>query len=80
VAELVHVFSSRGGLGAWVPGRGRLDPWSIGFVQELAAAGLEVSAGKMAGWWTGTHNTVRLDELDVLCHVLVCDPSALLIP
>jgi len=39
----------------------------------LAAAGLEMSAGKMSGWWTGTPNTVRLDELD-------CEPSALLIP
>lgn len=46
----------------------------------LAAAGLEVSAGKMSGWWTGNPNTVRLDELDVICHVLECEPSALLIP
>lgn len=46
----------------------------------LAAAGLEVSAGKMSGWWTGTPNTVRLDELDVICHVLDCEPSTLLIP
>lgn len=46
----------------------------------LAAAGLEISAGKMSGWWTGTPNTIRLDELDVICHVLACEPSALLIP
>jgi DNA-binding Xre family transcriptional regulator len=46
----------------------------------LAEAGLEISAGKMSGWWTGTPNTVRLDELDVICDVLGCDPSALLIP
>jgi DNA-binding Xre family transcriptional regulator len=46
----------------------------------LAAAGLEISAGKMSAWWTGTPNTVRLDELDVICHVLECEPSALLIP
>lgn len=45
----------------------------------LAAAGLEISAGKMSGWWTGTPNTVRLDELDVICAVLACDPSELLI-
>jgi DNA-binding Xre family transcriptional regulator len=45
----------------------------------LAAQGLEISAGKMSGWWTGTPNSVRLDELDVLCAVLDCDPSALLI-
>jgi putative transcriptional regulator len=46
----------------------------------LAAAGLEISAGKMSGWWTGTPNTIRLDELDVICHVLGCEPSELLIP
>lgn len=46
----------------------------------LAASGLEISAGKMSGWWTGTPNTIRLDELDVICDVLGCDPSELLIP
>jgi DNA-binding Xre family transcriptional regulator len=46
----------------------------------LAERGLVISAGKMSGWWTGTPNTIRLDELDVLCAVLDCEPSALLIP
>jgi len=46
----------------------------------LAAAGLEISAGKMSGWWTGTPNTINLNELDVICVVLDCEPSALLIP
>ncbi len=46
----------------------------------LAAAGLEISTGKMSTWWTGNPNTIRLDELDVICNVLECDPSALLIP
>jgi putative transcriptional regulator len=46
----------------------------------LAGAGLEISAGKMSGWWTGTPNSIRLDELDVLCSVLGCEPSSLLIP
>jgi len=46
----------------------------------FAAAGLEISAGKMSAWWTGTPNTVRLDELDVICQVLRCEPSELLIP
>ncbi len=46
----------------------------------FAAAGLEVSAGKMSGWWTGTPNTVKLDDLDVICAVLGCEPSDLLIP
>lgn len=46
----------------------------------LAAAGLEVSAGKMSGWWTGTPNAIKLDELDVICAVIACEPSELLIP
>jgi putative transcriptional regulator len=46
----------------------------------LADAGLEMSAGKMSALWTGTPATIRLDDLDVICHVLECDPSALLIP
>lgn len=29
----------------------------------LAAAGLEISAGKMSAFWTGTPTTVRLDDL-----------------
>ena len=46
----------------------------------LADAGLEISAGKMSALWTGTPTMVRLDDLDVICAVLDCDPSALLIP
>lgn len=46
----------------------------------LAAVGLEISAGKMSGWWTGTPNTIKLDDLDVICVVLDCEPSDLLIP
>jgi DNA-binding Xre family transcriptional regulator len=46
----------------------------------LAEAGLEVSAGKMSALWTGQPTTVRLDDLDVICAVLDCDPAALLIP
>ena len=46
----------------------------------LADAGLEISAGKMSALWTGTPTTIRLDDLDVICIVLDCDPSALLIP
>lgn len=45
----------------------------------LAESGLEVSAGKMSALWAGTPTTVRLDDLDVICAVLDCDPSALLI-
>lgn len=46
----------------------------------LADAGLEISAGKMSALWTGTPTTIRLDDLDVICAVLDCDPTALLIP
>lgn len=46
----------------------------------LAEAGLEISAGKMSALWTGTPTTIRLDDLDVICAVLDCEPSKLLIP
>ena len=45
----------------------------------LADAGLEISAGKMSGLWTGTPTTIRLEDLDVICAVLDCEPSKLLI-
>ena len=47
--------------------------------RRLADAGLELSAGKMSALWSGTPTTVRLEDLDVICAVLDCDPSALLI-
>lgn len=45
----------------------------------LADAGLEISAGKMSALWTGTPTTIRLEDLDVICSVLDCEPSKLLI-
>src|SRR5215207_1677827 len=45
----------------------------------LAAAGLEISAGKMSGLWTGTPTTIRLDDLDVICSVLNCTPADILV-
>jgi len=45
----------------------------------LADAGLEISAGKMSALWTGTPTTIRLDDLDIVCDVLNCTPSDLLI-
>ena len=45
----------------------------------LAEAGLDISAGKMSGLWTGTPTTIRLDDLDVICFVLGCTPADLLI-
>jgi DNA-binding Xre family transcriptional regulator len=47
--------------------------------RRLAAAGLEISAGKMSGLWAGTPTTIRLEDLDVICSVLDCSPSELLI-
>ena len=47
--------------------------------RQLAAAGLEISAGKMSALWTGTPTTIRLDDLDVICVVLECTPSDLLL-
>jgi DNA-binding Xre family transcriptional regulator len=47
--------------------------------RHLADAGLELSAGKMSALWAGTPTTIRLDDLDVICVVLECDPAALLI-
>jgi len=45
----------------------------------LADAGLEISAGKMSALWTGTPTTIRLEDLDVICEVLDCETSKLLI-
>jgi putative transcriptional regulator len=47
--------------------------------RRLSEAGLEISAGKMSALWTGTPTTIRLDDLDVICVVLECTPSDLLI-
>lgn len=47
--------------------------------RRLAEAGLEISAGKMSGLWAGTPTTIRLDDLDVICFVLGCAPTDLLI-
>lgn len=47
--------------------------------RRLAEAGLEISAGKMSALWTGTPTTIRLDDLDVICTVLDCEPTDLLI-
>jgi putative transcriptional regulator len=47
--------------------------------RRLAEAGLEISAGKMSALWTTTPTSLRLDDLDVICAVLGCSPSDLLI-
>ena len=45
----------------------------------LAEAGLDLSAGKMSALWATTPTTIRLDDLDVICAVLDCEPTELLI-
>lgn len=47
--------------------------------RRLAEAGLEISAGKMSALWTGTPTTIRLEDLDVICEVLGCEVTKLLI-
>lgn len=47
--------------------------------RRLAEAGLEISAGKMSALWTGTPTTIRLDDLDVIRHVLGCKATELFI-
>jgi putative transcriptional regulator len=45
----------------------------------LAEAGLEISGGKMSYLWSGQPISVRLDDLEVICRVLDCDPGELLV-
>ena len=45
----------------------------------LADVGLEISAGKMSQLWSGRPISIRLDDLDVICAVLDCEPGDLLI-
>ena len=45
----------------------------------LAEAGLEISAGKMSHLWSGRPISIRLDDLDIMCAVLGCEPGDLLI-
>lgn len=44
----------------------------------LAREGLVVSAGKMSSLWSGSPVTVRLDDLEIICRTLSCEPSDLL--
>src|SRR5436309_14263521 len=55
--------------------------WKASELQRLLAErGMVISAGKMSGLWSGRPNTVRLDELDVICAVLGCGVDELLLP
>jgi len=56
------------------------DIWKASELQRmLADAGLVISAGKMSNLWSGQPVTIRLDDLEVLCEVLGCEPGDLLI-
>ena len=55
--------------------------WKASELQRmLASRGMLISAGKMSGLWSGSPNTIRLDELDVICAVLGCEVGELLLP
>ncbi|KUM90258.1 XRE family transcriptional regulator [Streptomyces cellostaticus] len=55
--------------------------WKASELQRmLAKRGVVISAGKMSGLWSGQPNTVKLDELDVICVVLGCGVEELLLP
>jgi len=47
--------------------------------ESAGRGGLEISAGKMSALWTTTPTSIRLDDLDVICAVLDCSPTDLLI-
>jgi DNA-binding Xre family transcriptional regulator len=56
------------------------DVWKASQLQRmLAEAGLVISAGKMSNLWSGQPVTIRLDDLDIICDVLECEPGDLLI-
>jgi DNA-binding Xre family transcriptional regulator len=55
--------------------------WKASELQrQLAEHGLTISAGKMSGLWSGKPASIKLDDLDVICAVLGCEVSELLIP
>jgi putative transcriptional regulator len=45
----------------------------------LGEAGLEISSGKMSHLWSGQPISIRLDDLEVICQVLGCQPGELLV-
>lgn len=55
--------------------------WKASQLQQmLAERGLVISAGKMSGLWSGNPASVKLDDLDVICAVLGCGVTDVLIP
>ncbi|NKQ57310.1 helix-turn-helix transcriptional regulator [Amycolatopsis sp. K13G38] len=55
--------------------------WKASDLQRsLAEHGLVISAGKMSGLWSGQPASIKLTDLDVICVVLGCQVSELLVP
>jgi DNA-binding Xre family transcriptional regulator len=57
------------------------DIWKASDLRRmLAERGLVISAGKMSGLWSGTPASMKLEDLDVICAVIGCEISELLVP
>lgn len=48
--------------------------------RKLADHGLVISTAKMSGLWSGQPLSLKLKDLDVMCVVLDCEISDLLVP
>jgi DNA-binding Xre family transcriptional regulator len=59
------------------PADGGRPAWHLAGLRP--AAGLEISGGKMSHLWSGQPISVRLDDLEVICQVLDCEPGELLL-
>lgn len=58
----------------------RREIWKASDMRRLLAEhGMEISAGKMSGLWSGQPTSIRLDDLEVICAVLGCGPEELLL-
>lgn len=58
----------------------RREIWKASDMRRLLAEhGMEISAGKMSGLWSGQPASIRLDDLEVICAVLGCGPEELLL-
>lgn len=55
--------------------------WKAAELQrKLADHGLVISTAKMSGLWSGQPLSLKLKDLDVMCVVLDCEISDLLVP
>ena len=54
--------------------------WKASELQRLLRErGLVISAGKMSGLWSGQPQSIKLDDLELICSVLDCGPDELLL-